>query len=119
MIKLIKTEEEYDAALKILHAYIRNPPVIGSPEADEAEVLAMLIESYESIHHAMPRLPPIDAIKFRMEEMGWSESELNKILGYRSRKSEILSGKRKLSLAMIRKLHQVLNIPAELLIAEY
>jgi HTH-type transcriptional regulator / antitoxin HigA len=119
MIKPIKTEEEYDAALKKIHAYIRNPPIIGSDEADEAEVLAMLIESYESIHYPILPLSPIDAIKFRMEEMGWNESELNKILGYRSRKSEILSGKRKLSLAMIRKLHQVLNIPAETLIAEY
>jgi HTH-type transcriptional regulator / antitoxin HigA len=119
MIRPIKTELEYDVALKKIHAYIRNPPVIGSDEADEAALLAMVIESYESIHHAIPRLSPIESIKFRMEEMGWSESELNKILGYRSRKSEILSGKRKLSLTMIRKLHQVLKIPAELLIAEY
>lgn len=93
--------------------------VEGSSEADEMEVLGLLIEAYEKEHYPVPPPHPIEAIKFRLDQMGISESELNKILGYRSRKSEILSGKRKLSLAMIRKLHQVLNIPAETLIAEY
>ena len=119
MIKPIKTEAEYQLALKKIHAYIRNYPDVGSDEADEAEVLAMLVESYEKIHHPIPRLSPIEAIKFRMEEMGWNESELNKILGYRSRKSEILSGKRKLNLTMIRKLHETLKIPLETLVAAY
>ena len=119
MIKPIKTEAEYQLALKKIHAYIRNYPDVGSDEADEAEVLAMLVESYEKIHYPFPRLSPIEAIKFRMEEMGWNESELNKILGYRSRKSEILSGKRKLNLTMIRKLHETLKIPLETLVAVY
>ena len=74
---------------------------------------------YEEEHYPIPLPHPIEAIKFRLEQMGLKESELNKILGSRSRKHDILNGKRKLSLAMIRKLHNKLNIPAETLIAEY
>jgi HTH-type transcriptional regulator/antitoxin HigA len=66
-----------------------------------------------------PKPNPIEAIKFRLEQMNMSEAELSQILGYRSRKSEILSGKRKLNLAMIRKLTEKLNIPAEVLIQNY
>lgn len=122
MIKPIKTEEQYQEALRRLYNFMQLDYIEGSPEADEMEVLATLIEVYEDEHYPIvPPLPlnPIDAINFRIQEMGWNETELNKIIGYGKRKSEILSGKRKLSLAMIRKLHQVLNIPAETLIAEY
>ncbi len=67
----------------------------------------------------MPKPSPLEAIKFRIEQMNMSEAELSDILGARSRKSEILSGKRKLSLAMIRKLNEILHIPAEVLIQDY
>lgn len=122
MIKPIKNEEQYQEALRKMYNFMQLDYVEGSSEADEMEVWAMLIEDYEDKHYPIT-LPafanPLDAINFRIKEMGWSESELNKILGYGKRKSEILSGKRKLSLTMIRKLHQVLKIPAETLIAEY
>lgn len=92
---------------------------VNSTESDELEVLSVLVKEYENIHFPIPKPKPLEAIKFRLEQNGMTERELSEILGHRSRKSEILSGKRKLSLAMIRKLHQALNIPAEVLIQAY
>jgi HTH-type transcriptional regulator/antitoxin HigA len=83
------------------------------------EVLSILVKEYEQEHYPLSKPSPLEAIKFRLEQMGMSEAELAYILGYRSRKSEILSGKRKLSLAMIRKLNEILHIPAEVLIQAY
>jgi len=119
MLKPIKTEEQHDEALARAYDLIQMDLREGSEESDELEVLSILIESYENEHYPMPAPNPLDAIKFRMEQMGISEKELGEILGYRSRKSEILSGKRKLSLAMIRKLNETLRIPAEVLIQAY
>lgn len=90
-----------------------------SAKADELELLTLLIEHYEKEHYAISPPSPVEAIKFRLEQLGKPESELSRILGARSRQSEILSGKRKLSLSMIRKLHEVLGIPAVSLIGEY
>jgi len=81
--------------------------------------LSILIEIYETEHYPLSPPNPLEAIRFRLDEMGMSEKQLGEILGYRSWKSEILSGKRKLSLAMIRKLNEVLHIPAEVLIRAY
>ncbi len=82
-------------------------------------MLFTLVEAYEEIHYPIPPPHPLESIKFRIEQGQLDEKELTKILGGRSRKSEILSGKRKLSLNMIRELHKKLKIPAETLIAEY
>ncbi len=90
-----------------------------SKDSDELEVMSILIKEYENEHYPVSRPNPIEAIKFRLEQMNMSEAELSEILGYRSRKSEILSGKRKLSLAMIRKLAEKLKIPAGVLIQAY
>jgi HTH-type transcriptional regulator/antitoxin HigA len=90
-----------------------------SKDSDELEILSILIKEYELEHYPIPKPAPLEAIKFRLEQMGMSETELSHILGHRSRKSEILSGKRKLSLTMIRKLNEVLHIPAEVLIQAY
>ena len=76
-------------------------------------------QQYENERYPVPKPNPIEAIKFRLEQMNLSETELSEILGNRSRKSEILSGKRKLNLAMIRKLTEKLHIPAEVLIQAY
>ena len=92
---------------------------VNSPESDELEILSILVKEYELVHFPMPKPNPLEAIKFRLEQKGMTESELSEILGHRSRKSEILSGKRKLSLSMIRKLNEVLHIPAEVLIQAY
>jgi HTH-type transcriptional regulator/antitoxin HigA len=82
-------------------------------------VLSILIKEFENEHYPISQPNPLDAIRFRLEQMNMTESDLSEILGARSRKSEILSGKRKLSLSMIRKLHKKLHIPSQILIQEY
>lgn len=116
-IKVIKTEEDYQHALKRLEVIFDAP--IDSPEGDEAEILSILIEKYEDEHYPIGPPDPIEAIKYRMEQMDMKKSDLAEIIGYKSRVSEIFSRKRKLTLQMIRKLHDKLNIPYETLIADY
>ena len=119
MLKPIKTEDQYDQALARVYDLMQTDIIENSPESDELEVLGILVSAYENEHYPIPSPKPLEAIKFRLEQMGLSEKELGEILGYRSRKSEILSGKRKLSLAMIRRLNKVLHIPAQVLIQAY
>ncbi len=119
MLKPIKNDRQYQEALSRIYSLIQADLKENSKQADELEVLSMLVKEYETIHYPVPKPNPIEAIKFRMQQLDMSESQLAEILGYRSRKSEILSGKRKLSLAMIRKLHERLSIPAEVLIQSY
>jgi len=119
MLKPIKTEEEYNNALARVYELMQTGTVEGSVDSDELEVLSILVKEYELVHYPVAYPNPLEAIKFRMEQMNLSENELSNILGYRSRKSEILSGKRKLSLSMIRKLTEILHIPAEILIQVY
>ncbi|WP_295716041.1 transcriptional regulator [Mucilaginibacter sp.] len=119
MLKPIKTEEEYNEALARVYELMQTDIIEGSASSDELEVLSILVKEYELVHYPVAYPNPLDAIRFRMEQMNLSESELSNILGNRSRKSEILSGKRKLSLSMIRKLTELLNIPAEVLIQVY
>lgn len=119
MLKPIKTQEQYQDTLAHIYDLMQTEIKEDSKESDELEVLSILVKEYELIHYPMPSPNPLEAIKFRLDQMGLSEKELGGILGYRSRKSEILSGKRKLSLTMIRKLNEVLHIPAEILIQAY
>lgn len=116
-IKPIKTKKDYDNALK------RIEELWGAKEntaaGDEFEILFTLVEAYEVKHYPIPPPHPIEAIKFRMEQGTINDKQLTKLLGGRSRKSEILSGKRKLSLNMIRTLHKELKIPVESLINSY
>ncbi len=119
MLKPIKTKKEYNNVLSRIYELMQKDHKPGSKFSDEVEVLSILVEAYEKKHHPIPPPNPIEAIKFRLEQMGIEEKELTRILGGRSRKSEILSGRRKLSLNMIRKLHEKLSIPAETLIAAY
>ncbi|MDQ8051780.1 MAG: transcriptional regulator [Pedobacter sp.] len=119
MLKPIKTENEYNEALARVYELLQSDLAEGSANSDELEILSILVKEYELIHYPVAYPNPLEAIKFRMEQMNLSEHELNNILGNRSRKSEILSGKRKLSLSMIRKLTEILNIPAEVLIQAY
>ena len=116
-IKMIKTEEDYQQALKRLEEIF--DVEADSPEGDEAEVLSILIEKYEDEHYPIGPPDPIEAIKFRMEQMNMNNSDLVEIIGYKSRVSEIFSRKRKLTLQMIRKLHEKLKIPYESLIGDY
>ncbi len=91
----------------------------NSKESNELELLAILIEVYETENFPIDSPTPLEAIEFRLDQMGLNNTDLAKILGYKSRVSEIFSGKRKLSIQMIRRLHDKLNIPAEILIQEY
>ena len=116
-IKVIKTEEDYQQALKRLEVIFDSP--IDSPEGDEAEILSILIEKYEDEHYSIGPPDPIEAIKFRMEQMDMKKSDMTDIFGYKSRVTEIFSKKRKLTLKMIRKLHEKLKIPYETLISDY
>ncbi len=116
-IRPIKTKKDYQAALKRIEKLWGAKD--NTPEGDEFEILFTLVEAYEEKHYPISPPHPLESIKFRMEQGHVDEKELTKILGGRSRKSEILSGRRKLSLNMIRELHEKLKIPAEILIAEY
>ena len=119
MIKPVKTKKDYEAALKRCYDLMQKNIKPNTQDANELEILSILVENYEQKHYPVPAPNPVEAIKYRLQQTGVDEKELTKILGGRSRKSEILSGKRKLSLNMIRELHDKLNIPAETLIAEY
>ncbi len=113
-IKPIRTEQDYQAALRRVEALwdCKN----GSPEFDELDVLATLIEAYEREHYPVDLPNPIEAIKFRLEQQGKDTRALIGIIGQRTRVYEILRGKRSLSLEMIRNLHDKLGIPANVLI---
>lgn len=119
MLRAIHNETDYQIALDRLYDLIQSEPKENTPLFNEMEILAILIKDYEAKTHALPLANPIEAIKFHMERLNLNESDLNQILGSRSRKSEILSGKRKLSLNMIRRLHDQLKIPAESLIRNF
>jgi len=115
-IKPVKTEKDYYDALERLEVIFDANP--GKPEG-EVEILVMLIERYENEHYSIDLPDPIEAIKFRMEQMGYNQSGLAEIIGQKSRASEILNRKRKLSLEMIRQLHKALNIPMDVLVQVY
>jgi HTH-type transcriptional regulator/antitoxin HigA len=116
-IKPIKTKKDYQVAMNRLETIFDTKP--GTPEGDELEVLGILIEKYEEEHYPIDYPDPIEAIKFRMEQMGYNQSDLAKVVGLKSRASEILNKKRKLTLDMVRQLHQALGIPTDVLIQSY
>ena len=92
---------------------------IGTIESDEADILGLLIDDYEKKHYPIEAPDPIEAIKIRMEEMNLKQVDLVDAIGGKSRVSEVLNRKRKLTVKMIRKLNKKLNLSAELLIGEY
>lgn len=116
-IKPIKTKKNYQQALERLEIIFDAKK--NSHDGDELEVLGILIEKYEDEHFPIGFPDPVEAIKFRMEQLGYTQSDLANVVGLKSRASEILSKKRKLSLDMIRQLHDRLKIPTEVLIQSY
>jgi len=116
-IKPLKTKKDYDNAMKRLEEVFDAIP--GTKEGDELNMLALLIEQYEDKHYPIEAPDPIEAIKFRMEQMGYKQKDLAKIIGHKGHVSEILNRKRKLTMEMIRKLHDKLRIPLESLIRDY
>ncbi len=116
-LKVIKTEKQYQQALARLEEIFDSRK--NSKNADELELLSVLIEKYENEHYTIDFPDPIEAIKFRMEQLNYNQQDLAKIIGLKSRVSEILNKKRKLTVDMIRKLNASLGISTEVLIREY
>ena len=114
-IKPIKTERDYRTALKEIERLWDAKP--NTLRGDRLEVLVTLVEAYEQRHYKVEPPDPVEAIKFRMEQLGLKSSDLAKILGGRSRVSEVLNRKRKLTVEMMRSLRKRLDIPAESLLA--
>ena len=116
-ISPIRNEEDYQNALDRLELIFDSKK--ETPEGDESEILTILIENYEETHYPIDLPDPIEAIKFRMEQMCLKQKDLAEVVGLKSRVSEILNKKRKLTLEMIRNLSSKLNIPTEILVKEY
>lgn len=116
MLKPIKSNEQYQNALEQIYNLMQKDLKEDSPESDELEVLAIIVEKYENENFPIAPPKPLEAVKFRMEQLELKEKDMVRYLGYRSRVSEIFSGKRKLSLKMIKTLHRELGIPASSLL---
>ena len=116
-IKPIKMEADYREALKRLEVIF--DAAIGTKESDEADILGLMVDEYEKKHYPIDAPDPIDAIKIRMEEMQLRQVDLVEDIGGKSRVSEIINRKRKLTVEMIRKLSKRLNLSAGLLIKDY
>ena len=114
-IKPIKTEQDYNTALKRIDKLWGSKK--DTPSGDEFDLLVTLVESYEMKHYPIAPPDPIDAIKFRMEQMGMTNTDMVKYMGSQSKVSEVLNRKRRLSLKMIKSLYKGLKIPAEVLLA--
>jgi HTH-type transcriptional regulator / antitoxin HigA len=111
-IRILKNEADYEAALSEIEKLMGS----AAPDADRLELLALLVHDYEDKHYPIDMPDPVEAITFRMEQMGLTRKDLERYIGSRSKVSEVLSGKRRLSLSMIRALHEGLGIPAEVLL---
>lgn len=116
-IKPLKNEQDYEQALERLEVIFDAPT--NSQEGDEAEILSILIDNYENEHYPIEAPDPIEAIKIRMEEMNLKQKDLVGVIGGKSRVSEILNKKKRLTVDMIRELERILNISASVLITNY
>ena len=114
--RLIKTEEDYTLALKRIEALM--DAEANTPEADELELLATLVEMYEEKHYPIDLPDPVEAIRFRMEQLGLKQQDLIPFMGSRSKVSEVMNRKKSLTLSMMRGLNRGLGIPAEVLLRE-
>lgn len=116
-IKPIKTEQQYFEALERLEQIFDAKE--NTPDGDEAEILSLLIDNFENEHYAIELPDPIEAIRIRMEEMDLKQKDLIEIIGSKSKTSEVLNRKKRLTLDMIRNLQEKLNLSASLLITNY
>lgn len=114
----IHTEADYQATLKEISVLMEADPDLGTPEGDRLDILTTLVQAFEARHLPIDAPDPVEAIKFRMDQNGLSVKDLEPIIGKSNRVYEVLNRKRPLTLAMIRRLHQRLGIPADVLIAE-
>jgi len=116
-LKPIKSEKDYRNALERLEVIFDAP--IDTKEGDEAEILSLLIENYENEHYPIEAPDPIEAIKIRMEELNLKQKDLVGVIGGKSRVSEILNRKKRLTVEMIRELERILQISASVLVSNY
>jgi len=116
-LKPIKSDKDYRNALERLEVIFDAP--IDTKEGDEAEILSLLIENYENEYYPIDAPDPIEAIKIRMEELNMRQKDLVGIIGGKSRVSEILNRKKKLTVDMIRELERILQISASVLVSNY
>ena len=117
-IKPIRTAEDYKAALALVSPYFDKEPEVDSDAGAHFEAMVALIEAYEAKHYPITPPDPIEAILFRMEQQGLKPKDLEPMIGQRNRVYEVLNGKRKLTMAMVWRLHTGLGIPAESLIRQ-
>jgi antitoxin component HigA of HigAB toxin-antitoxin module len=117
-ISIIRDEAGYAAAMAEFEAYFENEPALGSEDGDRFELLGLLLAKYEEEHFPMPKTSPVEAIRFAMDRKGLAQSDLAELLGSRSRASEILSGRRDLTLPQIRLLSKAWSIPVQALVVE-
>ena len=117
-IRPIRTDADYRAALALVAPYFDKKPEIDSDAGAHFEAMVTLIEAYEAKHYPMSPPDPIDAILFRMEQQGLKPKDLEPMIGQMNRVYEVLNGKRKLTMAMVWRLHIGLGIPAESLIRQ-
>lgn len=115
-VRPIRSPADHEAAMAEVEALWGAK--LGTPEGDRLDVIATLIDAYEAKHIPMDPPDPVEAIRFRMDQMGMTRKDLEGVIGTRTRISEVLNRKRGLSIAMIRRLHEVLGIPAEVLIRQ-
>ena len=115
-IKPIRTEADNKAALAEIAKLMERDPMIGTPAGDRLDVLVTLVQAFEARHYPLDAPDPIAAIKFRMDQQGLTPRDLEPMIGSRARVSEVLGGKRALSMAMVWRLHKGLGIPAHCLI---
>jgi len=118
IIKPNSTVKDHKAALADISKLMTSDPAIGTPKGDRLDVLVTLVQAYEAQHFPMELADPIEAIKFRMEQQGLRPKDLEPMIGKSNRVYEVLNHKRSLTIAMIRKLHRGLGIPAQSLIQE-
>ncbi len=116
-LKIIRTKKDYQQALERFEKIFQSKS--GTKESEEADVLALLIKNYEDKVYTIQAPDPLEAIRYRMEQQGLSNSDLASILGYKSRVTDLFNGHRKLNLGMIRKLHDQLHISLETLVRNY
>lgn len=117
LIRPLRSESDYDAALEEIERYFDNEPKPGTPEGDRFDLLALVIEDYERKHWPIDPPDAVDAIRYRMETGEHTQADLGRLLGSRQRASDILTRKRPLTMKMAWRLHREWGIPAEALIA--
>lgn len=116
-LKVLKTEAEYNEALERIE--VIQDAIPGTPDGNELELLALLIENYEEEHFSLPDPDPVDVIQYYIEQRGLKDKDLADVIGDKTLVSKILNRKRKLNLRMVRGLHDKFRIPYKFLLAEY